>query len=548
MVPDDNVAIWVFYLLSYRNMKPYLFMIVVIGACCVSLPILAQVTPSFVVPVELPEAGLRIQVPARSVEEPLPPIERRTYRFRQGERTWTEDRYDPREIWLRSQLLGQWRDQHDNRLRILRPTQRLPVFADAHVQHTDYEERVAELPAMDTRTSEDVLAWLADYLQEEPGQVTPMRYVSRPLQAAALIDAQSPRRLVYALRVESARLGLREASDTFVVDVLLSEDADVPRARHSFEERFLRSLVVFAPQQSRAATAGGASSAVASDSEPAAVARSRAEAHASVANLRNWQSVDIGAYVLLSDQRRGANQLMRDLERTLGPMREAYAAMVPPLRPIEAVGIIRIFADQEEYVRYVGEAFSWSAGLWSASRGELVIRPVNMANYQQARERILPTIYHEAFHQYLSLATEPLRVCVWFNEGHAVLFEHTHFRNRNVMFEEYPPYVERATGMPLSQLFALDYDSFYHADARRRNQHYATAWAFVYYLRRSSAADSQFAFAGFLDGYMRGLAETGNGPQAMQRLLAKYDLQALEADFQEFWSSPRRRRDALRAR
>ncbi len=529
-------------------MKKMIQVYFLLAISCVTDPVLAQVTPSFVVPAELPEAGLRITVPARSREEPLPPLERRMYRFRQGEREWTEERYDPREIWLRSQVLGQWRDQHDNRLRILRPNQRLPVFSDAHVQHADYEKRVAKLPAMDTPTSEDVLAWLEDYLQEEPGQVTPMRYVSRPLQAAALIGVQSSGRLVYALRVESARLGLREASDYFVVDIMLSEDADVNRARHSFEERFLRSLVVFVPQSSRSAAAWGPSGAVASDSQPATLERSRSEAHASVANLRNWQSVDIGDYVLLSDQRRGANQLIRDLERTLEPMRAAYAAMVPPLRPIEAVGIIRVFADQDEYVRYVGQEFAWSAGLWSSSRGELVIRPVDAANYQQARERILPTVYHEAFHQYLSLATEPLRVCVWFNEGHAVLFEHTDLRGNDVRFEEYLPYAERATGMPLSQLFALNYEMFYHSDAGRRRQHYATAWAVVYYLRRSAAADPHFRFAGFLDGYMKAFAETGSGQQAMQRLLAKYDLQALEADFRDFWASPRRRREVLRAR
>ena len=518
------------------------------GVLCAIGPVLAQGTPSFVVPADLPDVGLRILIPARSVEEPLPPLERRLYRFRQGERTWTEDRFDPGEIWLRSQLLGQWRDQHGSRLRILRPSHRLPVFSDAAVQRSDYDARIQEMPTLHEPTSEDLLDWLADYLQETPGLVSPIRYASHPLQAAAYIQTGSDRRLIYALRVASAQGGLRAQSDYFIADILLADGADYARARQSFEDRFLRSLAVFTPQQQMASQGGLSPAASEQHALPASLARSRAEAHASVANLRNWQSVDIGDYVLLSDQRRGAHQLIRDLERTLEPMREAYAAMVPPLRPIEAVGIIRVFADQDEYVRYVGQEFAWSAGLWSSSRGELVIRPVDAANYQQARERILPTVYHEAFHQYLSLATEPLRVCVWFNEGHAVLFEHSTLRRSDITFEEYPLYAERATGVSLSQLFALNYDTFYHSDAARRRQHYAAAWAVVYYLRRSAAADPHFRFAGFLDGYMKALAETGSGQQAMQKLLAYYDLQALEADYRDFWASPRRRREVLRAR
>ncbi|MFU8781331.1 MAG: hypothetical protein ACNA71_09975, partial [Kiritimatiellia bacterium] len=73
------------------------------------------------------------------------------------------------------------------------------------------------------------------------------------------------------------------------------------------------------------------------------------------------------------------------------------------------------------------------------------------------------------------------------------------------------------------------------------------AWALVYYLRRSTAADPQFAFAGFLDGYMQFLTETESGPRATQRLFSRYPLEQLESDFRDFWNSPRRRRAVLRA-
>ena len=528
-------------------MKPVLHATILLCLCFAGHVMAQHVTPSFVVPTELPQAGLRILIPARSVEEPLPPLERRLYHFRQGDRTWTEERYAPREIWLRSQMLGQWRDHHGNRLRIFQPRYRLPSFSDASVQRADYDARSAAMPSLDAPTSAALMAWVGDYLEAEPGEVSQIRFVSHPLQAVGLVQTESPLQLLYVLRVSNSRGGGQEQSAFFVAEIVLVEGADIAMARRSFEERFLRSLVVFRPQEPAQMGTVMPADLHGDGTLSVALARSRAEAHASVANLRNWQSVDIGDYVLLSDQRRGANQLVRDLERTLEPMRAAFAAMVPPLRPIRAVGIIRIFADQEEYMRYVGENFSWSSGLWSEARGELVIRPVDAANYQQARERIMRTVIHEAFHQYLSLATAPLRACVWFNEGHAVLFEHTNLRRNDVAFEEHPRYGDHAIDMSLAELFALNYDTFYHTEDAQRRQHYATAWALVYYLRRSAAADPQFRFAGFLDAYMQLLGETGKGPQAMQTLLGRYDLQALEADFRAFWSSTRRRRDALRA-
>jgi hypothetical protein len=522
------------------------YAVMLLWCCVLAGAVRAQVTPSFVVPTELSAAGLRVSVPARSVEEPLPPLEKRLYRFQQGTRSWEEERFEAREIWLRSQLLGQWRDAHGNRLRILQPGYRFPSVSDTFVPRSEYDAQAARMRPLQSPTSEEVLGWIGDYLQETPGVVTAIGYPAHPLQAAALVATTSERQLIYALRV-AGHMG--SASRYYVVDITLNEKADVARTRHSFEERFLRALAVFTPQEPArpAASTGIAGTGGAAGAQTPELARSRADAHASVANLRNWRSVDVGAYVLLSDQRRGANQLIRDLERTLEPMRAAYAVVVLPLRPIQAVGIIRLFADEEEYVRYVGPEFAWSAGLWSEARGELIIRPVDAANYQQARERVLRTVYHEAFHQYLSLATSPLRVCVWFNEGHAVLFEHARIQNGNVMLDEHQQHADRATSVPLQHLFALTYDQFYGGTQEERQQRYATAWGLVYYLRRSAAADPQFAFAGLLDAYMKLLVETGDGPRATQQLLQRYPLAPLEADFRDFWQSQRRRRSVMRA-
>lgn len=512
---------------------------------------LAQVTPSFVVPTDLPGAGLRILLPARSVEEPLPPLERRTYRFRQGERTWTEERYVAREIWLRSHLLGQWRDAHGNRMRILQMRYRFPEGLQEDVMRSVYDAAVAQLPDLAEESSAALLDWVGDYLQSEPVVAVVLQHVSHPLQGAARLATDNPQRVLYVLRIAVAQGGLAgNVLQNVVVDIDLVPDADVARALQSFEERFLRSLDVMPVRRPSAPVmepTSGSGATGGDDPLAARLARSRAEAHASVANLRNWQSVDIGDYVLLSDQRRGAHQLIRDLERTLGPMRDAFAVVVPPLQPIAAVGVIRLFAEQAEYTRYVGEAYAWSAGLWSPARSELVIRPVEMRHYQQAREQILSTIYHEAFHQYLSLATAPLQVCVWFNEGHAELFEASRLQRNTIVFEENASAAQRAIGLPLERLFALDHSGFYNANDAQRRQHYATAWALIYYLRRSAAADPQFAFAGFLDGYMQALAQTRSGPDALRLVLARYPLAGLQADFEAFWGSARRRRAVLRA-
>lgn len=509
----------------------------------------AQVTPVFVVPTDLPGAGLRIVLPARSIEEPLPPLERKTYRLRQGERSWTEERYAAREMWLQDHLLGQWRDAHGNRLRILQVRHRFPdAFAGQDVMRADYDAALARLPDLSLESSGVLLDWVGDYLQMSPGVPEVFPYVSHPLVAAARIPTEHSHRVAYLLRVAMVQGGLGGGTvRNFLVDLQLVADADVARAMQSFEQRFLRSLDVMPAREFPVTPQVEAVEQVVGDDVAARLGRSRVAAHASVANLRDWRAVDLPDYVLLSDQRRGAAQLIRDLEQGLEPMRAAYAAVVPPLQPIASVGIIRLFADQEEYQRYVGEAYAWSAGLWSEARSELVIRPVEMRHYQQARAQILSTIYHEAFHQYLSLATAPLRVCVWFNEGHAVLFESSRLQRQEVVFVEHDAYARQATGMPLAQLFRLDHGSFYHADEARRRQHYASAWALVYYLRRCAAADPQFAFAGFLDAYLEKLSATRKGPVALGQVLERYPIAGLQADFEDFWSSPRRRRAVLRA-
>ncbi len=506
-------------------------------------------TPSFVVPSELPGERLRIRLPARAEAVPLPPLERKTYQVRRGDEEWTEVRYDPHAIWLRSQHLGTWRDSHGNSLLLLAIRSRLPDgFEHAHVQREDYDARLAELPDLQSASSAVLLEWVEDWLGYEPGQPEVLRSVMEPLAAAAFVPTRDDRRLLYVFQVSMPQAGsMRRTPRNYAAEIRLAKGADAARARRSFAERFLRAIDILPAAIPGTGSGGGLASADAVHGDDASMQRSRAAARQSVANLRDWWSVDFPGYILLSNQRGGASQLVRDLEQDLPILRDAYRRLVRPLEAIRRVSVIRVFAEEDAYERYVGDAYKWTGGLWSDSRSELVIRPVEARHYRRVRDRVMATVYHEAFHQYLSYATGTTQPSVWFNEGHAEYFAATSLRNHKVEFEENASAAPLALTVPLDALFAMDYAQFYHPDDTCRKQHYAVAWALVYYLRRSTAADPDFPFAGLLDDYMLALAQTKDGGRATQMVLKTYDKEALEADFRAFWESERRRRAVLRA-
>lgn len=500
--------------------------------------------PDFRASTDLPALGLRLRLPARAAETPLPPLRHYTYQFRQGDDEWTETLFDPREIWLHAQHAGQWRDPSGNRFLLWRITHRLPRgFEPPHVTRDAYDRRLAESPALSGADLFDLRDWVHDYLETAPGAFEVLRFQPVRVRAAVFVPTGDPQRLLYLFRVHVRDAGARTAwPRAFAAELWLAPGVDTQHARQAFEQGFLRTLDVLNPPAGERAASDPL---FASDDDTRR--RSREDARQSIANLRGWWAHDTPHYIILSNQQRGNRTLVQDIETELERMRHVYVALVPPPRELQRISIIRRFNTPDEYVQYVGPERAWSGGLWDAGRGELVIRPLPGGTSREARQRLMQTLYHEAFHQYLSHATMPAQACAWFNEGHATFFEHTAWRQREARFQEHAPFVARVGELPLEALFALDYPAFYAAETDRRELHYATAWALVYYLQRGAASESRFAFRSLLADYLQALVRSGNGPRATRDVLRRINLAGLERDYLHFWDSQRRRSFAERA-
>jgi len=226
--------------------------------------------------------------------------------------------------------------------------------------------------------------------------------------------------------------------------------------------------------------------------------------------------------------------------------------MIPPRTNITAASVIRVFESAEEYTRYVGANRQWTSGLWVPDKKELVIRPAEAQSTTEQRDRVLHTIYHEAFHQYLFYALDMTDASPWFNEGHAALFEDVEVRNGRATLKEDETKVQilrRLIGSAdadVKRMLQLSYEDFYAGDDQTRTAHYVVAWSIVYYLRRAPVADKPAAYRRILDVYMDALWRTRDPVKATDEAFQGIDRSAFQRDLVAFWQSDRKRAAALR--
>jgi hypothetical protein len=231
-----------------------------------------------------------------------------------------------------------------------------------------------------------------------------------------------------------------------------------------------------------------------------------------------------------------------------------YAQLVPPVVPETSVGVIRVFATAEEYTAYVGAEHAWTSGLWNPFKQELTIRPNDWGGSREKENHLLRVVYHEAFHQYLFLATGGIQAAAWFNEGHASLFENARIAGGRLDVEEDPArlavLMEMIQGSKanLKELLPLTYQEFYAGDNQQRQERYALAWALVYYLRKGAAAERTPYAHQVCQRYLEALIQTKDGDAATRAAFDGIDLARLTADFTRFWLSNHKRAKADRNR
>ena len=101
----------------------------------------------------------------------------------------------------------------------------------------------------------------------------------------------------------------------------------------------------------------------------------------------------------------------------------------------------------------------------------------------------------------------------WFNEGHAALFESSAYWRGTLRIEESPVYapiieaLARKKDFSVQRVLRMDYPDFYAGGPEALQEHYALAYALVYYLNLAAAPNPRSPFRDTLKAYVRSLKD-----------------------------------------
>lgn len=267
--------------------------------------------------------------------------------------------------------------------------------------------------------------------------------------------------------------------------------------------------------------------------------RSRQDVISNIRNLPGWWYLETPNFILTADIRKSSE--IEEIRREAEKIHSFYSQVLPPLREIDDVSVIRIFGSHEDYVAYVGEEWEWSIGIWMAMKKELVVSPIPRLKGKNRMEEMIHTLYHELFHQYLFYTAGGRNAHVWFNEGLAQLFEDVDFRGSG-KFRLSPgrDALERgrqAAFSGLGDVRRLKEMSLEEFQAEHELS-YPAVWSLVYFmLCGGPVLKEENSYAGIPGRYYRALVETGDPAKANRAAWEGIDLDRFQQDYRQFWNS-----------
>ena len=451
-----------------------------IAACVCGLA--AEAGVRFTAPAWRPDLALSVPCLEGGVAVPFDLPRATAYRVTRDGASTLEDRFDTFDLWLSRTRRGRWRDAEGNELQLARLAFRPPDDAPGTVcTRRAFRERLEGRPVNPRNPGQRDEAAACAAPVELGRAVKPRR--SRRANFVELIcyETTNETALAYAFRPHDPDRKA-PAPDWFLAVLTAAPGADMAAVRARFDEEFLDGISVPAPRVRRSLPPP--------DPTPAADAPEeallRADVRASVVNYDAWHCADAEGVTVIDDLNASVRaSFVAALTNNLPRLRRAYAEIAPtPLAATNALAVVRVFQRREDYLAHVGEAMDWSAALWSPERRELVL-----CYPPRGEEELLRTVWHEAFHQYLAYAGAMVESSPWFNEGHARLFERSHFDWKGrLVFErearaaayvhEYAPRLAEA----LPDVLLMDYAAFYAGARDEVAARYDLAWSVAYFL------------------------------------------------------------------
>ena len=483
---------------------------------------------AFLPPKEYPDLALRCRTLANAKAEPVEMPRATAYLTSDSDGNRLEDRYDVYDLWRADAIRGRWVDSEGSHFSLCRIPRKLPGDSSEGTRtRLDYVERAAaailgpkELTALD-----EAIYLLAPV--EVLGRFAPRRSQRQKLTALWQYDTTNANAFVFAFRPREKG---RTSADWYMAS-LVSED---PEAAEKIDQ-WLDEVEWIADAASPAPPmTDRKSSAAKRETELLA-----SDYRRSVVNYDDWRFTSASNLVVVDNMAEvDRRPFIAALTNGLPRMQAAYRMILPsPLADDTHIAAVRIFASREEYLAYVGWEMKWSAALWSPQHRELVLYCP-----PSGWETLLRTVWHEALHQHLDYACSMIQTPPWFNEGHAALFENSHFNmDGNLVFnldDEAVSAIQpnaKALAEMLPTLLAMDYRAFYDGTSEERRLKYQLAWSLAYFLQIGAPKVRFQPFKNLRMDLMRAVMRAKDHNEAMRIVLTDEMRKDLIEEWISFW-------------
>lgn len=493
-----------------------------------------EAAPRFTDPVWRPDLGIAVPGLVGGTAQPfsLPKAEGYLVTSGKNERR-LEDRFDVYDLWAAALLRGRWVDAEGNQLQIARLLARPPTDAPGTVctRRAFYDalkRQIIDPKRLDLR--DEAAQAIAPVEVQAP--VKARRSQRKNLMDIVYYPSTNDHVLVCAFRPRSPER--KETTDWYLASLLAAPDADMDEVQAWFDDAFLDRISL---PSLRARPAPAAP--VLPPDDAAEDELLRRDVRGNVVNYDDWNCTSAEDVLVVDNVDPSVRgPFLSALTNNLPRLRRAYARAVPSaLSATNQTAVVRVFRSREEYLAYVGVEQKWTAALWSPVRRELVLY-----HPETGTEQLLHTVWHEAFHQYLAYAGSMIDSSPWFNEGHAQLFEHSHFgRTGEIVFDrdvqaaaymqEYA--AEMAQNIPA--VLEMDYAAFYDGTQEEISAKYRLAWAIAYFLEKGAPKVRYRPYERLRADYLEALVRTRSMHEATAAVLDEETREAFVSDWLDFW-------------
>ncbi len=512
---------------------------------------------------ELKDSGICLNLFSQTIERalPTPKIIGREYPVNLPQKQTSLYRIS--ELWQREQHIGSWADREGRSLTVYSVSLPTPPENNTGISLEKYREWSESAGDADF-TPEQLTGWIEAVTGKKAPELEPVKrhHTLKFSEAYTFILKGAPNQLGYLMQIPPPPLSSsRNRRKLWFCAVFSLIPADnIEDAKRYIDTKwmpFFRRIRV-----SRTPEAKDPSNRFQNkDLIPARnrdnLSASRKQVIESIRNLNEWWYAETSNYILLSDLTSSYASMIKKLQGEMDIMRRGYAEILPFTGRTDAVSVIRIFGNRNEYIEYVGEKYRWSGGLWMPQLKELVISAPQWNNKKAAQDSLRRIVYHEGLHQYLHETVQNHRATsAWFNEGHAMLFTNAEVRNKTLEITEpeneatlLENILDKGT-FDLNQLLTVSYPDFYseHKDIRSKN--YASAWALCYYLHKGAVTIRDIrhrdSVKTIIPDYLKYINAGSSPGEATRKAFEEIDKKVFTEDFIAFWKSKSRRSKARR--